>query len=76
MRVLLTPDGALPYEPSHLASALNKLTEAKAREPDFAPSFPRIQVLRGQWHRQNIDGGTWWPIPTAELTELLGIEVA
>ncbi len=75
MRMLLTPEGALPYEPAALAGALNKLGEVKAREPDFAPSFPRIQALHGEWHRQNIDGGRWWPIPTPELRELLALEV-
>lgn len=73
-RMLLTPDGALLYDPANLAGALNKLGQAKAHEPEYAPSFPRIQAMHGEWRRQNIDGGRWWPIPAPELHELLGID--
>lgn len=76
MRHLLTPEGALPYEPANLGAALNLLHEATTRDapPDLGPGYPRIEARHGQWCRQNIVGGHWWPIPLPELRELLGID--
>lgn len=76
MRMLLTPEGGLPYDPEALAGALNKLGELKAREPEFGPSYPRVMADKGRWCRQNIPGGRLWPIPDDEARELFGIEAA
>jgi len=75
-RMLLTPEGKLPYDPAALAEAINRLHEVSARDLVPAPSFPRVEARNRQWCRQNIPGGRWWPIPLPELHELLGLEEA
>ena len=78
MRDLVTPFGTFAYDPAALGAALNLAHEAATRDPapDFAPGHPQVQIREGQWCRLNIVGGRWWPIPTDELRELLGIEEA
>lgn len=75
-RLLITPEGALQYDPTNLGLALNRLAAATAREPEAAPGYPRVMARNNRWCRQNIPGGEWWPIPHDEARELFGAEVA
>lgn len=78
MRQLLTPEGALPYDPASLGTVLqfsNDARRARLSAPlPEGPAYPRIMAENNRWVRQNIPGGRWWQIDHEEARELFGLE--
>ena len=85
MRFHIAPEDIGPvterhFDPGALFAVLELQAARKAERlaaiPAPPPAFPNIRAYEGQWVRQNLPGGAWWPIPAAELSELLGMEAA
>lgn len=77
MRMLLTPEGALPYEPANLGEVVQFSNDRRsarlAPELPDGPGYPRVEARNNRWCRQNIPGGRWWPIDYDEAREMFGV---